>query len=121
MTEAEIKNYITKHKNCFDSSDLSAVEGLLSRANVTAYELENFKIKSPQTALVLSIFLGFFGIDRFYIGDYTKGIIKLIVNCCCCIWWIIDIFSIVKTTKSNNYHNLHSFLFDFENNNHVRY
>lgn len=34
--------------------------------------------KNPIIALVLAMFLGFFGVDRFYLGKKTSGILKLI-------------------------------------------
>lgn len=42
--------------------------------------LMSMDLKSPVVALVLSLVLGGFGIDRFYIGDNTNGAIKLIVG-----------------------------------------
>lgn len=45
-------------------------------------------------ALILSITLGEFGIDRFYMGKIGTGILKLITFGGIGIWWIIDIILI---------------------------
>lgn len=46
------------------------------------------------TALLLSIFVGQLGIDRFYLGYIGLGILKLITLGGCGIWWLIDLILI---------------------------
>ncbi|HEY7424759.1 MAG TPA: TM2 domain-containing protein [Gemmataceae bacterium] len=46
--------------------------------------------KSWTTALVLSILLGGWGVDRFYLGYVGLGVLKLITGGGCGIWWLID-------------------------------
>lgn len=45
-------------------------------------------------ALLLSVFLGHLGIDRFYLGYIGLGILKLITFGGCGIWWLIDLILI---------------------------
>ena len=47
-----------------------------------------------KVALVLSIFLGELGIDRFYLGYIGTGILKLITCGGFGIWWLIDLIMI---------------------------
>ncbi len=51
--------------------------------------------KDWTTTLLLSIFLGAFGVDRFYVGKTGTGIIKLLTVGGCGIWWLVDIILIV--------------------------
>jgi TM2 domain-containing membrane protein YozV len=55
------------------------------------------------TLLLLSIFLGELGVDRFYVGKIGTGILKLITVGGCGIWWLIDLVLIIcgKFTDSN--------------------
>lgn len=50
------------------------------------------------TALLLSILVGYLGVDRFYLGYTGLGILKLLTGGGCGVWWIIDII-LIATKK----------------------
>ena len=52
------------------------------------------EMKSKVVALIVSIFLGELGIDRFYLGYIGTGILKLITCGGFGIWWLIDLIMI---------------------------
>ena len=64
------------------------------------------ELKDPTTILLVSIFLGTLGIDRFMLGDTGMGILKLLTGGCCGILTIIDWFTVSKKTKELNFNNL---------------
>ena len=52
--------------------------------------------KSFIILILLSIFLGSLGIDRFYLGKIGTGILKLITFGGFGIWWLIDLIIVVS-------------------------
>ncbi len=57
-------------------------------------QLENQRRTSDKnwtTALLLSIFLGPLGADRFYVGRTGLGILKLLTIGGYFVWWVVDI------------------------------
>lgn len=60
-------------------------------------------LKNPTTMLIISIFLGSFGVDRFMLGDTGMGVLKLLTGGVCGILTIIDWFSVSKKAKEKNF------------------
>ncbi len=55
------------------------------------------------TALLLSIFLGYWGVDRFYMGHTGLGLLKLFTFGLCGILYIIDIIMIATGSLKDAY------------------
>lgn len=51
-------------------------------------------MKDKTLALILSVLLGGFGVDRFYLGYTGIGVLKLLTGGCLGILWIVDIINI---------------------------
>jgi len=59
------------------------------------------KGKDWLVALLLSIFLGYLGIDRFYLGYIVFGTLKLLTLGGCGIWWLIDAILIASNVMKD--------------------
>lgn len=63
-----------------------------------------FSDKDWLTTLVISFFVGWFGIDRFYLGYTGLGILKLITFGGCGIWYIVDLIMIAVGNLDDSEH-----------------
>lgn len=77
-------------------------EKLLGFEDYTMAQVVFSQLKDPALAFVLSIAIGYWGADRFYIGDVGIGLGKFLTCGGAWIWYIIDIFLIMDTTKKKN-------------------
>ena len=68
------------------------------------------EFKDPTTILLVSIFLGTLGIDRFMLGETGMGILKLLTCGLCGILTIVDWFTVQKKAKEINFNKLMTIL-----------
>ncbi len=68
--------------------------------------ISSVELEDPTTMLLISIFLGGFGVDRFKMGETGMGILKLFTGGLCGILWLIDVIGISKKVKTYNYNEL---------------
>ena len=88
----------------FPEDRLPYIRDRLSRLPESEFNsLYTLRLTDPVTSLLLSIFLGHFGVDRFVIGDVGMGLGKLFTYGGCLVWWFIDIFLITGRTKAVNF------------------
>ena len=64
------------------------------------------ELKDPTTLLLISLFLGSWGVDRFMLKETGMGVLKLLTGGCCGILTIIDWFSVQNKVKEKNFHDL---------------
>lgn len=63
-------------------------------------------LKDPTTNIIVSVFGGSLGIDRFMVGDTGLGVAKLLTLGGCGVWTIVDWFLIGNRTKEVNFNSL---------------
>ena len=99
--------WITTHSNEIPSDSIPFVkqklEDLPTNRQTT---IQALNLKNPVIALLLSLFFGCLGIDRFYNGQIGLGIGKLLTLGGLGFWAIIDWFLIMGAVKKNNLNKL---------------
>ncbi|MEN9963970.1 MAG: hypothetical protein RL582_1065 [Bacteroidota bacterium] len=112
MDAQKVDLYIMTNAKYYESHHIAQIrERLLSLDDSKWVMIQSVPMKDPQTSLILSIFLGANGIDRFYIGDTGMGIGKLLTCGGLGIWTIIDWFQIQSATRQKNFEKLQQFLY----------
>ncbi len=86
-------------------------EKLLSLDESRSSWLMAVELKDPTTILLVSIFLGYLGIDRFMLGDTGLGILKLLTLGLCGIMTIVDWFTVSNRTKEINFNKIMMMMF----------
>ena len=107
MTQDRIDMYIMTNQKYLPAEKIVFIKQKLLEADVRKFQLVSaVEFKDPTTILLVSIFLGSLGIDRFMLGETGMGILKLLTLGCCGVLTIIDWFSVQKKAKEINYNNL---------------
>ncbi|MEE0970090.1 MAG: TM2 domain-containing protein [Clostridia bacterium] len=107
MDQQKVDMYIMANQKYFPAEKMMYLrEKLLSADDNKMALLSTVDMKDPTTVLLISIFLGSLGIDRFMIGDVGMGVLKLLTGGCCGILTIIDWFIMSKKTKELNFNKI---------------
>lgn len=104
MEKNYLTNWLKENEKKFSKKDITYLKNKLNTLEQEKInKLTKEKLKDPYYITLMSIFFGWFGVDRFILGDFVLGIIKLLTFGILGIFWIIDIFIISKRTKDLNY------------------
>lgn len=111
MEAQKVDMYIMTNQKYFPEEKIMYLkEKLMAMPEEKFGLISTVELKDPTTLLLVSIFLGSLGIDRFMLGDTGMGVLKLLTAGCCGILTIIDWFTISKKTKETNFNRLMSLI-----------
>lgn len=107
MEQQKIDAYIMGNQKYFPAEKIMYLKEKLAAMDDSKAELlSTVELKDPNTMLLISIFIGSLGIDRFMLGDTGIGILKLLTSGLCGILTIIDWFTVSKKTRELNFSNV---------------
>ena len=107
MEQQKVDMFIMTNQKYFPAEKMMYLKEKLKSLDDEKLSLISMvELKDPTTLLLISIFLGSWGVDRFMLGDTGIGILKLLTGGCCGILTLIDWFSIQKNTKELNFNKL---------------
>lgn len=112
MESEKVNHMLMMLSSKIPAGSIPSVRTRLENTDISESEILALQsqMKDPLLSILLSIFIGSLGVDRFYIGDVGLGIGKLLTAGGCGIWWLIDIFLIVDATKQKNLEQLSYYL-----------
>jgi len=111
MEAQKVDMFIMSNAKFFESYQINAIrERLLAIDDSKWAMISTIQFKDPTVSLIVSILVGYLGIDRFIIGDTGLGIGKLITCGGFGIWAIIDWFLIMPATREKNMQKIQPFL-----------
>ena len=111
LDQNKIDMYIMTNQKYFPAEKMVYLREKLSTMDENKFALlSSLELKDPTLMLVVSIFLGSLGIDRFMLGDTGMGVLKLLTGGCCGVLTIIDWCTIMNKTKEQNFNKLMSML-----------
>jgi len=111
MDSQKIDMFIIANQKMFPADKIAYVKEKLESLPEDKFLLAtSVDLKDPTTLLLISIFLGSFGVDRFMLGETGMGVLKLLTGGLCGILTIIDWFTISKKAKETNFNNFMLYL-----------
>lgn len=104
MERNQIEFFMAQNLNKMPEGRTREIEDMLYEMDErTFYRVSAQDYKDPTTMLLLSIFTGGWGVDRFIMGDVGMGVLKLLTGGVCGVLWIIDIVNSNRDTREYNY------------------
>lgn len=104
MDNQKVDFFLMANSKYFEPYHIAHIRETLLHMDESKWGLvQSVPFKDPTTILIVSIFLGHLGVDRFMIGDTGLGVGKLVTCGGLFIWYFIDLFLIMGDTRKKNF------------------
>lgn len=104
MTEDKMMFFMTTHGKFFATDKILYIqEKLKSMDDSKLLLISAMEYHDPTIMLLVSIFLGTLGIDRFLLGDIGMGFLKLFTGGLCGILTVLDWLTVMDRCREKNF------------------
>ena len=104
MDSQKVDLFLAANQKFFSPTQILTIKDRLLALDDDKFTLINaLDYKDPTMMIIVSVFAGSLGIDRFMLGDTGYGVLKLLTCVGCGILTIIDWFNIQDLTRNQNY------------------
>ena len=104
MDSQKVDLFLIANHKFFEPRQLPFIREQLTQLDDARFSIiSTMEYRDPTTMLLVSIFGGYLGIDRFLLGDIPMGALKLITAGGCGIWTVIDWFQIQDKARQKNF------------------
>ena len=104
ISKDKVDLYLMTNGKSFPAEQIPLIrEKLLAMDESQFLMVQSIELRNPMTMLIISIFIGELGIDRFMLGSIGLGVLKLLTFGLCGILWLIDLITIGNQTRKYNF------------------
>lgn len=104
MEQNKIEMFVASMATKFPSEKLMLMRSQLEKVDDSKLPIiQSIQYKDPTIFLIISLFVGSLGVDRFMLGETGLGVAKLLTCGGMGIWTIIDWFTIMNKARELNY------------------
>lgn len=106
MEQLKVVEFLEQNKDFLfpnkEYTDMDVENALMAAPDGFEMSMRSIPFRKPSTVQIISIFPGSLGVDRFYLGEIGKGILKYFTFGGFGIWWIADIISAKDRCRAYN-------------------
>lgn len=106
MDQLTVVQYLEENKDFLfpnkKYNELDVERELMAAPDGFEVAMRSIPFRKPSTLKLIAIFPGILGVDRFYMGEIVRGILKYFSFGGVGIWWIADIISAKERCRAYN-------------------
>ncbi len=112
MQQDKIDMFMAVNSKHFASDKVFEIKSRLEKIDDNKLiMLQSLGYKDPTTLLLIALFAGSLGVDRFMLGQTGLGVLKLVTMGGLFVWALIDVFTAGSRAKEYNYQEFNKIAF----------